>query len=162
MLKSLKFLLTYSVFKYVFEFFLIDNYNMCPVDNWGKAGGRSRRRGARAVRHGGGGGRRRRRVVSRPPRLAVPAAGARTGAKSSRDSASRKLGTTRNARAVLLKPAGSRIMFQCPTNSTGGFGRSFMLNSLHCRNNRIFSLSVTHCVRKKLCRRFWRILCKIV
>lgn len=59
-----------------------------------------------------------------------------------------------------FEPAGSQIM-QCLTNSIGGLGRSTVFN-LHCISNRIFSVSVTQCVRKKLCRRFWRILCKTV
>lgn len=103
--------------------------------------------GAGREARGAARGRRRRESASRPRQLR---------------SHSRVHGVTRNARAVLLKPAGSRIMFQCLTNSTGGLGRSIVLNSLHYINNRIFSVSVTHCVRKKLCRRFWRILCKTV
>lgn len=52
-----------------------------------------------------------------------------------------------------LDTARTRIMFQCLTNSIGGLGRSTVFN-LHCITNRIFSVSVTQCVRKKLCRRF--------
>lgn len=53
-----------------------------------------------------------------------------------------------------FEPAGSRIMFQCLTNSIGGLGRSIVFNNLRCITDRIFSVSVTQCVRKKLCRRF--------